>query len=103
MKIIIQMTTYMLIIALFGCFANSEALGKNKMKTDSFPKNLETTESPMPWGDTFLPKSNKPAQRILCVDARGLAPEIRTALSCLQGLTSRERPVIWLNMSNRDP
>lgn len=70
---------------------------------EPWPTGVEANSIPRPWGDTFLPKSQPPARRLLLVDARGLPPQVRTALSCLQGLTSRKKPQIWLHMSNRDP
>ncbi len=60
------------------------------------PAGLEYDEAPRPWGETFLPKSRPPAQQLLVVDLRGLKPEECIALTCLQGLTSRQQPCLWL-------
>ncbi|MBD3181115.1 hypothetical protein GF312_02415 [Candidatus Poribacteria bacterium] len=65
-------------------------------------KNTENS-TPRTWGNTFLPKSKPPSRSLILVDTRGLSPQVRIALACLQGLTSREKPQIWLHMSNRDP
>lgn len=43
-----------------------------------------------------MPKSKPPARVLLVVDVAPLKPEERIALTCLQGLTSREQPRIWL-------
>ena len=68
------------------------------------PANLPVVESPRPWGDTFLPKSKPPAQRLLAVDFAKLKPDERIAITCLQGLTSREQPRLWLlrNLQDRE-
>ncbi len=70
---------------------------------EPLPEDLIPLAAKRPWGDTYVPKSVAPARQLQLVNAQGLAPEARVALSCLQGLTSRERPRIWLNMSERDP
>ncbi|MCX6922187.1 MAG: hypothetical protein NT154_03055, partial [Verrucomicrobia bacterium] len=56
------------------------------------PMGLEYDEAPPPWGETFLPKSHPPAQQLLVVNLSGLKPEECIALTCLQGLTSRQQP-----------
>ncbi len=70
---------------------------------EPLPDQLAMNRTPRPWGDTFLPKSNTPAQSLLLVDARPLPNEVKTALACLQGLTSREQPRMWVHFSGRDP
>ncbi len=60
------------------------------------PHNLPYVPQPRPWGETFLPKSPPPARRLLYIDTAALGADERTALVCLQGLTSREQPRIWL-------
>ncbi|AQQ70604.1 hypothetical protein SMSP2_00958 [Limihaloglobus sulfuriphilus] len=64
--------------------------------------NLTPYKEPRPWGNTFLPKSKKPAEHILAVDIDTLRADERIALACLQGLTSRERPQIWLSLSEEN-
>jgi hypothetical protein len=54
------------------------------------------SDAPRPWGATFLPKSAPPARQLLAVRTANLKPEERIALGCLQALTSRHRPRIWL-------
>lgn len=66
------------------------------------PDGLEIVKTPRPWGETYLPKSNVPAETIEVVDARRLGREVRIALSCLQGLSSRTRPSIWIHFDNED-
>ena len=60
------------------------------------PHDLPYTPNPRPWGNTYLPKSKPPAKQLLAVDVASLKPEERTAVVCLQGLTSRDQPQIWL-------
>ncbi len=60
------------------------------------PHDLPFAPAPRPWGNTYLPKSKPPAKKLLAVDVAPLQPEERTAVVCLQGLTSREQPRIWL-------
>jgi hypothetical protein len=60
------------------------------------PENLTYKPEPRSWGDTFLPKSNLPARRLLVVEGAGMSAEDRVAVACLQGLTSRTQPRIWL-------
>lgn len=62
----------------------------------ALPANLPFVVTPRPWGDTYLAKSKPPARQLLAVDVEPLKPEERIALSCLQGLTSRDQPRIWL-------
>ena len=63
------------------------------------PANLPYRPVARPWGNTYLPKSSPPAKRLLVVKGAGLAPDQRAALACLQGLTSRQQPAIWLQFS----
>ncbi len=65
---------------------------------DPLPSNLAVPDWPRPWGDTFLPKSPPPARTLLVVDTAPLSEPERIALACLQGLTSRTRPTIWLDV-----
>jgi GxGYxYP putative glycoside hydrolase C-terminal domain/GxGYxYP third domain/GxGYxYP_N 1st domain/GxGYxYP_N second domain len=55
-----------------------------------------------PWGDNYLPKSKPPARELLVVNVRHLKPDERIALTCLQGLTSRKQPCIWIQRNQRD-
>src|SRR5262245_60469518 len=58
--------------------------------------NLKFAPGPRPWGDSFVPRSKPPARRLLAVDVKNLKPEERIAITCLQGLTSRQEPKIWI-------
>lgn len=49
-----------------------------------------------------MPKSKPPAQRLLAVDVKELTPDERIAVTCLQGLTSREQPRIWIGREGLD-
>ncbi|MCY3017741.1 MAG: GxGYxYP family putative glycoside hydrolase [Planctomycetota bacterium] len=51
------------------------------------------------WGDTFLPKSNPPARRLLVLHEGKLKHDERVAATCLQALVAREQPVLWLSRS----
>jgi hypothetical protein len=66
------------------------------------PHGLPYVATPRPWGDTYLPKSKPPARQLLTVDIEPLTPEERTTVACLQGLTSREQPRIWLLSEDLD-
>lgn len=65
-------------------------------KPDALPANLPIERSPRPWGDSLVPRSPAPASRLAAVDLSKLPPDERAALCCLQGLTSRRQPSIWL-------
>ena len=65
-------------------------------KPEPLPDRLEIVQEPRPWGETFFPKSRPPARELLAVDCRRLGRWERLALTCLQGLTSRQRPRLWL-------
>ncbi len=60
------------------------------------PEKLRLITTPRPWGETFVPKSKPPARRLLAVDVEHMTEPERVAVCCLQGLTSREQPRIWL-------
>ena len=66
------------------------------------PDHLVFRPGRRPWGNTFLPKSAPPAKNLLAVDVRPLPDDVRIALTCLQGLTSRKQPSIWLIRSDED-
>lgn len=66
------------------------------------PTNLEIIYRERPWGDSFLPKSVPPARNLKVVDCGPLSKEERLALICLQGITSRAQPRLWLNISKND-
>lgn len=51
---------------------------------------------------TWLPKSNKPADVLTVVDYTDLREDEKLAVTCLQGLTSRKQPVIWLIVDQTD-
>ncbi len=69
---------------------------------DPLPSGFKGKETPRPWGDTFLPKSKTPAKHLLVVKMDRISEDERIALACLQGLTSRDKPRIWLNYSDRN-
>jgi hypothetical protein len=71
-------------------------------KPKPFPENLPYSVTPRPWGDSFLPKSSPPARHLQVVDVAPLKPDERIALACLQGLTSRKQPVLWLRLNDND-
>jgi hypothetical protein len=52
--------------------------------------------SERPWGDSFVPRSPKPADIIRVVPLQGLDADDRIALCCLQGLLARTSPQLWL-------
>jgi hypothetical protein len=60
------------------------------------PAGLEWNESPMPWGPRFIPKSATPARQMRVVSLAKLSADERVAITCLQGLTCRTLPEIWL-------
>jgi hypothetical protein len=76
----------LLMYLLAGCLAHAEV----------------TTARPTerPWGDSFVPRSPKPADIIRVVSLQGLDADDRIALCCLQGLLARTSPQLWLE---RDP
>ncbi len=65
-------------------------------RPEPLPDQLEAATTPRPWGTTFFPKSKPPANELLAVDVRKLSRAERLALVCLQGLTSRKQPILWL-------
>lgn len=69
----------------------------NLEKPTPLPDQLTATFPPRPWGNTFLPKSKRPAEHLYVVDMDKLKNDEKIALSVLQGLTSRREPCIWLN------
>ncbi len=71
-------------------------------KPPALARNIEPVTTPRPWGDTFLPKSNPPAETLLVVDMTKLSNTERIAMGCLQGLTSRDVPALWLNFGESD-
>ena len=91
------------VILLMALISHEVNASNRTSESDSWPTDIERNVASRPWGDTFLPRSQPPARKLLLVDARGLPSQVRIALACLQGFTSRERPRIWLHMSNRDP
>ncbi|HKW29551.1 MAG TPA: GxGYxYP domain-containing protein [Verrucomicrobiae bacterium] len=71
-------------------------------KPKPFPENLPYSVTPRPWGDSFLPKSKLHARHLLVVNVEQLSGEERIAITCLQGLTSREQPRIWIQQDQED-
>ena len=65
-------------------------------KPAALPANLPIARSARPWGDSLVPRSSVPARRMSAVDLSKLPLDERAALCCLQGLTSRRQPSIWL-------
>jgi hypothetical protein len=66
------------------------------------PGGLAARESPRPWGETFLPKSKAPARELTAVSLQKLGADARIALTCLQGLTCRTEPQLWLIHTETD-
>ena len=66
------------------------------------PGGLFAVESPRPWGDSFVPKSKAPARQLTAVPLNKLNGDARIALTCLQGLTCRTEPQIWLINTETD-
>lgn len=66
------------------------------------PDGLIAVESPRPWGDSFVPKSKAPARELTAVSLNKLNADERIALTCLQGLTCRTEPQIWLINTETD-
>jgi GxGYxY sequence motif in domain of unknown function N-terminal/GxGYxYP putative glycoside hydrolase C-terminal domain len=52
-----------------------------------------------PWGHSFVPRSNRPADIVRVVPMQGLSGDEQVALCCLQGLLARKRPLLWLERS----
>jgi hypothetical protein len=75
--------------------ASAEAEAEASRQFD-LPGDLPYAATPRPWGDTYLPKSNPPVRHLLAVELAPLKPEERVAAACLQGLTSRSQPRLWL-------
>ncbi|XHR27161.1 MAG: GxGYxYP domain-containing protein [Chthoniobacteraceae bacterium] len=48
------------------------------------------------WKESFLPRSKAPAPKLEVVDFSKLKPEEHKAMFCLQALTSRGQPCLWL-------
>jgi hypothetical protein len=86
-------------LTLFSVAADVEA---EVPKLASLPHDLRFAVTPRPWGNTFLPKSNPPSRELLVVDSARLDPDERIALTCLQGLTSRQQPRIWIQRTPED-
>lgn len=61
------------------------------------PTRLAYKELPRPWGEDLMPKSKSPARKLLVVDTGKVNKDESIALTCLQGLTAREQPRIWLH------
>ena len=66
------------------------------------PGGLIAVESARPWGDSFVPKSKAPARELTAVWLKKLNDDQRIALTCLQGLTCRTEPQIWLINTETD-
>lgn len=82
---------------------SSEIARLARMKRpEGLPANLSFAPGRRPWGGTFLPKSSPPARVLLALDVRRLPDDVRVAVTCLQGLTSRRQPVIWLVRGDED-
>jgi hypothetical protein len=71
-------------------------------KPEPLPGNLPYEVTPRPWGDTYLPKSKPPARHLLAVNVQELNADERVAITCLQGLTSRDQPRIWILRGQED-
>ena len=71
-------------------------------KPEPLPGNLPYAVTSRPWGDTYLPKSKPPARHLLVVNVKELKADERIAITCLQGLTSRDQPRIWIERDQQD-
>jgi len=85
-----------------GEFAGALARMDKQEKPAPLPAGLSIVDTPRPWGDTYFPKSNPPAKEMLVVDARRLEKPQRFALICLQGITARRQPRLWLINADKD-
>jgi hypothetical protein len=65
-------------------------------KPSPLPKNLAFTPTTRPADAHYVPKSNPPARRLLVVNTRDLNNAQKAAIGCLQGLTSRDTPILWI-------
>ena len=83
-------------------FSTGLAVLDQIQKPEPLPGNLPYVVTPRPWGDTYLPKSKPPARHLLVVDVEHLSSEERIAITCLQGLTSREQPRLWIQQGQED-
>ncbi len=77
-------------------FASRLASLSQKRFPEPLPDGLTAMETPRPWGDSFVPKSRPPARQLTAVALARLNEDERIALTCLQGLTSRSQPQLWL-------
>jgi hypothetical protein len=66
------------------------------------PGGLHAVEFPRPWGSSFVPKSKPPSRRLSVVSLDKMSKDARIAVGCLQGLTSRAEPQIWLVHTETD-
>ncbi|MBN8708446.1 MAG: hypothetical protein J0I10_03650 [Verrucomicrobia bacterium] len=69
-------------------------------RPSSLPGNLPYFAPPD--RKTFVPKSPAPANHLLAVDISNLSASERIALACLQALSSRRQPRLWLNFNSED-
>ena len=83
-------------------FASAVAALNAQPQPGPLPGGLWAQESPMPWGSSFVPKSRPPASELTVVDLGKLGSEARIAVTCLQGLTCRTEPRIWLIHAETD-
>lgn len=83
-------------------FASKLAALDRKPLPGPLPGGLTAVESPRPWGDSFVPKSKAPARELTAVSLHKLNDDARIALTCLQGLTCRTEPRIWLINTETD-
>jgi putative glycoside hydrolase with GxGYxYP motif/GxGYxY motif-containing protein len=92
----------MIKLCTFTAAAMAVTVMKAAAPSGTLQGNLPFIVIPRPWGDTYLPKSKPPARRLLVVNVGPLKREERIAVTCLQGLTSREQPRIWLQLDSED-
>jgi hypothetical protein len=92
-----------LCVAIFFVVLPAAVKAENEVaKPPTLPGHLPFAVTPRPWGDTFLPKSKPPSRKLLVVDSARLEPDERIALTCLQGLSSREQPRLWIQRTPED-
>lgn len=74
---------------------HADRMWKNALAPE-IPGNVPYRETPRPWGETFVPKSRPPRRHLLAVRCEKMGDAERVALACLQGLTCRVDPHLWL-------
>ena len=82
--------------------AHMQSLYSRKLIPE-IPAKIQYAKETRPWKNSFLPKSSAPARNLLVVHTEKLSTPEKIAITCLQGLTAREQPRIWLIRSESNP